>query len=196
VTHQVELDNERGFLIEGTLSAGDNLQLTGGASEARTQGGRLGHWEIFGQIDRPVPRWAIRSIAGSWSREYLYGKFTEHMSCGLDLEIALPSEHVVEMGIEAQIIEEPSLESYENLMASVAFYPWPSVTLAASGELTTEDGLERDKWLFGEARVSLGGDLEVSLGAGSERGGKKCSGGICYTEPEFAGLRLRFSAFF
>ncbi|MFH1312324.1 MAG: DUF6029 family protein [Candidatus Eisenbacteria bacterium] len=196
VTHQVSFDNERGFLLEGTLSASENVQLTGGASEARTQGGSLGHWEIFGQVDQPLPGWGIRSFAGSWSREYLYGKFTENISCGLDLEISLPSQHVVEVGIEAQTIKEPSLDSHENYMASAALYPWPSVTLAATGELTTEEGLERDKWLFGEARVSVGGDFEVSLGAGSERGGKKCSGGICYTEPEFAGVRLRFSAFF
>jgi hypothetical protein len=196
VTHQVELDNERGFLVEGTLSTSDKIQITGGASEARTQGGGLKHWEVFGQVDQPVPRWGIRSFAGSWSREYLYDKFTEYMSVGLDLEVALPSEHIVEVGVEAQTIEEPSLDSHENFMASVAFYPWESVTLAASAELTTEEDLERDKWLFGETRVSVGGDFEVSLGVGSERGGKKCSGGICYTEPEFAGVRLRFSAFF
>jgi hypothetical protein len=196
VTHQVNFDNERGFLVEGTLSASDDIQVTGGASEARTQGGSLGHWEIFGQVDQPLPRWGIRSFAGSWSREYLYGKFTEYKSFGLDLEIALQSEHVVEVGIEAQSIEEPSLETLENYMASVVLYPWPSVTLAASGELTTEEGLERDRWFFGEARVSVGGDFEVSLGAGSERGGNKCSGGICYTEPEFAGVRLRLSVFF
>jgi hypothetical protein len=196
VTHEITLDNERGFLVEGTLTAVENMQITGGASEARTQGGGLAHWEIFAQADQPLARWGIRSFAGSWSREYIYGKFTEYMSCGLDLEIASGTENAVEVGVEAQAIEEPSEKTHENYLGLVTLYPWPSVTLAGSGEATTEEGLKREAWFFGEARVSIGGDFEVSIGGGTERGGLRCSGGICYTEPEFAGVRLRFSAFF
>ena len=43
---------------------------------------------------------------------------------------------------------------------------------------------------------ALGEGLDVALGFGTERGGKKCSGGVCYTEPEFAGLRLRLTKSF
>jgi hypothetical protein len=197
VTHQVDLDNERGFLAEGILTAAENIQITGGASEARSKGGGLAHWEMFAQLDQPLPRWGIRSLAGSWSRdEYTQGKFKEHKSGGLDLELPLGSDHAGDIGIEMQVVKPHSEATYENYLGSAAFYPWPSVTLAASVESTTEQGLRRDTWAFGEARVSVGGDFEVSLGGGTERGGQKCSGGICYTEPEFAGVRLRFSAFF
>lgn len=44
--------------------------------------------------------------------------------------------------------------------------------------------------------MEVGRDFEVALGGGTERGGKKCNGGVCYTAPEFAGVRLRFSTFF
>jgi hypothetical protein len=197
VTHQVDLGNERGFLVEGTLSAGENMQITGGASEARTQGGGLTHWEMFGQVDQPLPRWCVTSLAGSWSRgEYSEGKFEDYKSAGLDLEIPVGADLAVDISMEAQTVTRRSEESHRNYLGSVAVYPWPSVTLAAAGEVTTEQDLERDAWAFGEARVSVGGGLEVSLGGGTERGGKKCSGGICYDEPEFSGVRLRFSAFF
>jgi hypothetical protein len=70
VTHDVDLDNERGFLVESTLMAGDHLNLTGGASEARTRAGGLSHWEIFGQVDQVR---AVRDrrggpgVRGGWS---------------------------------------------------------------------------------------------------------------------------------
>jgi hypothetical protein len=78
----------------------------------------------------------------------------------------------------------------------VAVYPKPTVTVSASTEVTTERGLDRDFWLFGEVRASVTDDIEVALGVGSEKGGKKCSGGICFTEPEFVGVRLRFITYF
>ena len=196
VTREVDLDNERGFLSQGSLAAGENLELTGGAWEARTEGGGLLHWEIFTQVEQPMPRWGIKAFAGSWSREYLYGKFIEYKSCGLDLEVASTTLDAVEMGIEIQSIKELSEETHENYLGSVTVYPWPSVTLAVLGESTTEKALEWRTWLFGEARVSVGGGVEVSLGAGKERGGRKCSGGVCYDEPEFTGVRLRFSGYF
>ncbi|MCJ7627487.1 MAG: DUF6029 family protein [Longimicrobiales bacterium] len=195
-THQVDLGDERGFLVEGTLMSGMDLQLTGGASEARTREGDLSHWEMFGQWDNTVPLWGIAAVAGSWSREYTSGKFTEYVTGVIDFEFEAGTLEVLEIELEAQAIEEPSEDKYENYYASLAVYPRPGVTVSASTEATTERGLDRDFWLFGEVRASVTEDLEVALGGGSERGGKKCSGGICFTEPEFVGVRLRFITYF
>jgi len=193
-THLVDLGDERGFLAEGTLMPGDDLQLTGGASEARTRDGDLSHWEIFGQWDNTVPLWGIAAVAGSWSREYTSGKFTEYIT--LDFEFEVDALEVLEIALEAQSIEEPSEESFEDYYVGVAVYPRPTLTVSASSEITTEKNLDRDFWLFGEVRASVTDDVEVALGGGSERGGKKCSGGICFTEPEFVGVRLRFITYF
>jgi hypothetical protein len=196
VTHQVNLGDERGFLLEGTVMPADAFQITGGASEARTQGGGLAHWELFGQFDNSVPRWGISSVACSWSREYVSGKFTEYMTGVLDLEFDAGYLEVLEIELEAQGIEEPSGESFEAYLASIAVYPRAGLTVSAVCEATSERGLERDLWLFGEIRATVADDFEVSLGGGTERGGKKCSGGICLTEPEFTGIRLRLLTYF
>ncbi len=196
VTHLVDLGDERGFLAEGTLMSGSDVQVTGGASEARTRDGDLSHWEIFGQWDNTVPLWGIAAVSGSWSREYTHGKFTEHVTGVIDLEFAAGALEVLEIELEAQSTEEPSEDTYESYYASLAVYPRPTVTVSASTEATTEKGLDRDFWLFGEVRASVTDDVEVALGGGSERGGKKCSGGICFTEPEFVGVRLRFITYF
>jgi hypothetical protein len=196
VTHQVDLGDERGFLVEGTLMPSDAYQITGGASEARTQGGSLAHWEIFGQFDNSVPRWGISSVACSWSREYIFGKFTEYITGVIDLEFDAGALEVLEIEFEAQSIEEPSGEAYEDYLASIAVYPGEGLTLSAVSEVTTEETAERDFWLFGDIRATIADGLEISLGGGIERGGKKCSGGICFTEPEFTGVRLKFLTYF
>lgn len=195
-THLVNLGDERGFLAEGTLMYGTDIQLTGGASEARTRDGGLSHWEIFGQWDNAVPLWGISAAAGSWSREYTSGKFTEYITGAIDFEFEAGPFEILEIELQAQSIEEPSEESFEDYFAAVAVYPKSTLTVSASSEITTEKNLDRDFWLFGEVRASVTDDVEVALGGGSERGGKKCSGGICFTEPEFVGVRLRFITYF
>jgi hypothetical protein len=192
VTHLMDLDDERGFLIEGTITPSEDLVATGGASEARKQAGELVHWEIFGQVEDLTPRWGIASLAGAWSREYIAGKYTQYVTGALDLEYQLGIWEVLEAQFEAQAAEEPSGETHESFLLALTVYPHPKVTLSCTGETTSEDGLDRDSWFFGEVRGSVRDDLEVSLGAGSERGGKKCTGGICFEEPEFTGVRLRF----
>jgi hypothetical protein len=196
ITHQVDLGNERGFLAEGTLMPAEDVQITGGASEARRQGGGLAHWEMFGQVDHGMPDWGISSVAGSWSREYFLGRFTEYVTGVIDLVYEIGALNTVEIEFEAQWTEEPSGETFETYLTSIGLYPTPDLTLSLVGETTSQAGLDRDFWLFGDIRTTISGDFEVSLGGGTERGGKKCSGGICLTEPEFTGIRLRFLSYF
>jgi hypothetical protein len=194
-THEVDLGDERGFLVQGDLLAIEGLALTGGASEARRDDGGLAHWEIFGTAGHAAGGLGDLTVEASWSREYVLGKFTEYMTGALETELAglgagealLP----IEFGFGGQRIEEPSGVTYENYLLSMSWYAHPLVTVSGGAETTTQDGIDRDFWLYGEAGVSLPRGFDVSVGAGSERGGKKCSGGVCYTEPEFTGVRLR-----
>lgn len=196
ITHQVNLGNERGFLVEGTLMPMEDVQILGGASEARTQGGNLAHWEIFGQVDQTQSRWGLSSVAGSWSREYALGRFTEYMTGVVYLEYDAGPLQTLEIDFEVQWTEQPSGENFETYLTSVAVYPWPGLTVSVVGEATSQADLDRDFWFSGDIRATVSDGLEVSLGGGMERGGKKCSGGLCFTEPEFTGIRLRFLTYF
>jgi hypothetical protein len=198
VTPEYDFTDERGFLVEGILMASENFHLTGGASEGRTQGGSLKHWEIFSQLEQVSPRRGLRSIAGSWSRVYDYegGAFSESMGGAVELQVEPAPGRPVELVFEIQTVDESLLEAYWNYLGSLTFYAGPNLTLSALAELTSQEPVDRDSWILAEIRMTLPDDLEVALGGGSERGDKKCSGGICYTEPEFEGLRLRFSKFF
>jgi len=196
VTHQVDLGDERGFLAEGTLMPSPGLQISGGASEARRRDRDLAHWEIFGQVDHSPPVRGVSSVAASWSREYVLERFTEHVTAVIDIVYEIAAAKTVEIELEAQQTEEPSGETFETYLTSISLYPTSGLSLSLVGETTSQAGLDKDFWLFGDIRTTIAGDFEVSLGGGRERGGKKCSGGVCFTEPEFTGIRLRFLSYF
>jgi hypothetical protein len=201
-TYEIDLDGEQGFLVEGSAPIGDAFFVTGGASEARSQMGALRHWEMFGQFDWSVGSDATVSAGAARSREYLVaggdagGKFTERMTGAATAEFGFAGSQVLELTVEGQQTEEPSGESHNDYILSTAYYPGLDVTLIATMERTTSKSESKNSWFMVEARKLLQDDLEVSLAAGTERGGKKCTGGVCYFEPEFEGVRCRFTKFF
>jgi hypothetical protein len=197
-THEVELAGESGFLAEGSLLLGEGLYLTGGASEARRQDGDLAHWEMFGQTERAFGSTTVR-LGGSWSREYEdteYTKFTEHAIGAADVDLELGSGDMAEIGFEGQRVEDASGLTHEDYIGSVTFYPGIDFTFATVVETTTDEFAAKDVWLMVEVKKLLPDDLEIGVSVGSERGGKKCSGGVCYFEPEFEGARVRLTKFF
>jgi hypothetical protein len=195
VTHLVNLNDERGWILEGTLTLPRDVTLDVGASEARHHNNDLAHWEMFGQADYIRSDLLSAALAASWSREYELGKFTEHVSGALDTDISL-GEQVLEITLEGQHTEEPSGYKFRDYLTSIAYYPRYNVTLVGFFEHTTRDDLGRGTWFFLDLRVTIADGYEVSLGGGTERGGKKCAGGICFDEPEFAGLKARFLTYF
>jgi hypothetical protein len=202
VTYEPDLDDERGFLVEGSGTLGDALFLTGGASEARNHDSDLRHWEMFGQLDWTLGETISGSAAASWSKEYLFvvedatGKFDEHMTAALSAEFEIGVGSALEVTLEGLTTEDVYDASYEDYLMSLAFYSAGDWTLIATAERTTSETETRDGWFMAEARKLVTDDLEVSLAAGTERGGKTCTGGVCFEEPEFEGVRLRFTTFF
>lgn len=202
VTYQPELDDERGFLVEGSGMLGDDLFLTGGVSEARNHDADLRHWEMFGQLDWTLSETISGSAAASWSREYLFvaeaatGKFDEHKTAGLTAQLDTGMGNAFEATLEGQTSDDVDGEPYEDYLVSLAFYSSTDWTLIASAERTTSETETRESWFMVEARKLVTNDLEVSLAGGTERGGLKCTGGVCFEEPEFEGVRLRFTRFF
>lgn len=195
-TYEINLNDERGFLAEGTIPLGEKLSLTGGASEARSHDGELSHWEIYGEASHSFFKSLSGAIGGAWSREYLLGKFTEHMTGAADIDLELPAGQTVEIGIEAGRTDDVTGLSYDDCMASVTWYPGSDLTVSAVFEASTAEFEERDTWLIGEVKKRISDEIEIALAAGSERGGKKCAGGVCYFEPEFEGVRLRLNSYF
>lgn len=197
-TYQIDLDDERGFLAEGSLLVGEGLYVTGGASEARRHDSDLAHWEIFSQAEQTFGTTVVR-VGGSWSREYEdaeYTKFTEHRIGAVDVDLELASGDIAEIGVEGQSVDDVSGLTYEDYIGSLTFYPGSDFTFSTVIEASTYEFAAKDAWLMVEVKRLFPNDLEIGMSIGSERGGKKCSGGVCYFEPEFEGTRVRLTKFF
>jgi hypothetical protein len=195
-TYEIDLNDERGFLAEGTVPLGEDLSLVGGASEARTHDGELSHWEIYGEASHSFFETVSGAVGGAWSREYLLGKFTEHVTGAADFDVELPAGQAAEVGLEAGWTDDVTGASYHDYLASITWYPGSDFTVFAVFEASTAEFERRDTWLIGEVKKRISDELEIALAAGSERGGKKCAGGVCYFEPEFVGVRLRLNSYF
>jgi hypothetical protein len=195
-TYEIDLNDERGFLGEGSAAIGDALYLTGGASEARRHSGALSHWEMYGQLEHSFWDALGGSFAGAWSREYELGKFTEHVSGGAEFVINPRPDQSMEVLLEGQRTEDISGLTYNDYLWALTFYPGSDITFTTTFETTTDESETRDLWNMVEVRSLLPDDLELTLGMGTQRGGKTCSGGICFFEPEFEGLRLRLAKYF
>jgi hypothetical protein len=195
-TYEVDLGDERGFLAEGSALVGESAQVTGGASEARSHDGGLSHWEIFGKAEHDLSDGVGVGFGASWSREYVRGKFFERRIGAFDLDVTLPSGDIAELSLEGQLVDDPASGEHEDYIAAVTFYPGTGLTFSFVLEATTDKTSDRGAWSTVHLRALVLEDTEVTLAVGSERGGKKCSGGVCYVEPEFEGARLKLSKFF
>ncbi len=202
-TYEVDLNDERGFLVEGSSTLGDAFFVTGGASEARSHNRDLRHWEMFGHATYDVGSDVTLGAAASRSREYLFGaeggtgKFTEHTTGVAEVDFTIASDQTVELTLEMQRTEAPTFEGVQkDYLASFAWYPGADLTISGVYEKTTADWEEREAWTMLSVRKSFDNDLEAEFAAGTERGGKKCAGGICRYEPEFEGVRFRLTKFF
>lgn len=199
VTYEIDLNDERGFLAEVSAPLGNALYVTGGASEARDRDGDLEHWEIFGHADHACLDWLRGSVAGSWSREYIgneYGDFTEHISGAVEFVLEPEPGRPVELVLEGQRTNEFYGEERMDYLVSFTSYPGDGMTFSVLAETTDDESLDRDVWTSLELRARIASDVEASFMMGTERGGKKCAGGVCYVEPEFEGFRVRLTSFF
>ena len=202
-TYEVDLNDERGFLVEGSSTLGDAFFVTGGASEARSHNRDLRHWEMFGHATYDVGSDVTLGAAASRSREYLFeaeggtGKFTEHTTGVAEVDFIVAGDQTVELTLEMQRTEAPAFDDVQkDYVASFAWYPGLDLTISGVYEKTTADWEERETWTMLSVRKSFANDLEAEFAGGTERGGKKCAGGICRYEPEFEGVRFRLTKFF
>jgi len=194
-TYEPKLDDERGYLVEATVPLGESLTVLGGASEARNHDADLAHWEMFGQADAWVGDTSL-SAGAAWSREYELGKFIEHRTAGAEVILPLPSGQPIELQVQAgettDITETVSLD----YLVAMTVYTASGITLASVVEGTDDESEDRSVWAMFEVKSLLADDLELGVSVGSERGGLKCSGGVCRVEPEFSGARVRLTTYF
>jgi len=194
-TYEPKLEDERGFLFEATVPLGDAVTVLGGASEARNHDADLLHWEMFGQADAWIGDTSL-SAGAARSREYELGSFIEHTTGGAEVVVPLPSGQPLELQVQAGETIDITETSSIDYLVSMTCYTASGITFASVVEGTDDESEDRSVWAMFEVKSLLADDLELGVSVGSERGGLKCSGGVCRVEPEFVGGRVRLTTYF
>ncbi|MBK8981089.1 MAG: hypothetical protein IPM38_01930 [Ignavibacteria bacterium] len=83
-------------------------------------------------------------------------------------------------------------KNYTNQYLSLSLQRSPNVTLTFSSEFTSDDEEPSGKnsWFLGEATYQINQSNTIGVSYGTERGGLKCTNGICRYVNPFSGFRL------
>jgi hypothetical protein len=89
-------------------------------------------------------------------------------------------------------------KSFMNQYASVNLTKSPYLGLTVSGEFTNdkEEPTGKSSWFIGEIIYKLNQKNQVTFSYGSERGGLKCTNGICRYVNPFEGFRATIQTSF
>jgi hypothetical protein len=72
--------------------------------------------------------------------------------------------------------------------------PWLSATVTYEDSTDPDTVEPRDDWVTVLTEIAVSENHNLTLSLGSERGGWKCSGGVCFFEPAFEGLKVNWIA--
>ncbi|NNE43898.1 MAG: hypothetical protein HKN12_06800, partial [Gemmatimonadetes bacterium] len=159
-------------------------------------------WEFYGEAKTTWKERVFFTAAAAES-EFEFGTaFDERLSYFGEIVTDIDDRSSLAVGFEfadARIVDRVTQdfvapEEFEERIFFVSFGRSPWLQLTVTHETSTEEDIEgtRDDWttLLAEIAVADGHDVQISYGA--ERGGWKCTGGVCFFEPEFEGLKLKW----
>jgi hypothetical protein len=153
------------------------------------------YWELFGSVEQTLPqnRSLFLEIGGNeeagvvWQkRTWGWIRFTTPIAEKQDVEIESQTLFITDRTRHDQ--------KFTDQLIAVAWEDKRGVSLAAAYELTNDQQLKRrdgSNWPSLEASVSMGGGKHrVIAFYGRERGGLRCSSGVCRQVQAFEGLRI------
>jgi hypothetical protein len=182
--------DERGWQAEFSWSPLLGLGLVANHSFAETEDGAgllketfvEGRWDLEGK----------GAIEANWERLEDNLKVENGPTVEMTYYIN-PSVTVTVSGEREWNSEWQGYRTYERWVEDTAVLSLelvPTVTVTTTFEHTTSPIETHKNWLFCQLGFHLTDGHEVSLAYGRQRGGLKCSSGVCRVEPEFEGARL------
>jgi hypothetical protein len=151
-------------------------------------------WETFFSVEQDLPQerslfvelGANGQAAVKWQeREWVWARFRTPVGKGtVDVEIE-----------QMQVKDRLRADSlFHDQLYSVGWEPSESFSLTVQGQFTNDESIKRkegDLWLSGEMAILFGrGAHRLIAFYGRERGGLRCSSGVCRQVQAFEGLRL------
>ncbi len=153
------------------------------------------YWDIFANVDHSfdggqqlfVELGANEESAAIW-QERTWGQ--------VRATFPFRGSQELEFEVEQLLITDKSRddEKYHDMLYAVSWVPSPTLSLYLSVQMTDDEELQKregDAWMSGEVAWQLAaGKHRAILFYGTERGGLKCSNGVCRQVQAFSGLRF------
>jgi len=199
-------DDVQGALFEAEYARGLFTTFLGSYSELNRQSTDDRFWEAYGEAK------------GTWQERVFVTAAVAESEFDTDTELSfeeriagfgeavgqLDDTNSLTAGVEwaeVQRLDRTSQEfEYPDEFSEKIFYlsygrsPWLNLTL--NHERSGDPDELRDAWTTVVAEIGLAEGHDFLISYGSERGGWKCTGGVCFFEPEFEGFKLRWVARF
>ena len=197
-------DDVNGFLVDAEYAAGLFTTFLGSYSRLEKDDSGDTFWEAYGEA-KGTWRERVFGTAGGAESEFAFGNiFEERLSGFGEVIVELDDANSLTLGAEWAEVQESNtatqaFEFPEEFRERIFYLSWgrsPWLNLTVSYEDTGDPSESRDDWTTVVAEIAVADGHDVLLSYGSERGGWKCTGGVCFFEPEFEGLKLRWVARF
>jgi hypothetical protein len=202
ILQDIDNNDAEGFLTEGSYSADLFTSLTGSYSEVRRDVGNDNFWEAYGEGKTTWQEKAYFTLAGAES-EFEFGTTFEEQIGGFG-EVVYQFDEVSSLTGNVEWSEVRSTDrltqaftdplEFRDRIFSLSYGRSPWLNLTVSYEDTTDPAETREDWVAAIAEIQVLDNHDLILSYGSERGGWKCSGGVCFFEPEFEGFKIRWVA--
>ncbi|HEX2787155.1 MAG TPA: DUF6029 family protein [Ignavibacteria bacterium] len=166
------------------------------------------YWEAFVEAEYLAdPKWTFK---GAYCRQYstLYNyefpansKIDHFTTVPLEVKYIINKTYALKLNMEQQWAYSSiriNQKSFMNQYISLNLTKSPELSLSVNAEFTNDDEEPTGKkfWAQGEALYRLNQSNTVIVSYGSERGGLKCTNGICRFVNPFEGFRLTIQSQF
>lgn len=200
-------DDVRGALAEAEYSFDYFTTLVASYSGLDRQNTDDRFWEAFGEGKAAVLDDRVHLTAAAAESEFDsdteflfeerisgFGEIVGQVDDGQSLTLGVEWSKVQRVDETTQEFEFPQRFDEKIFYLSYGRSPWLNLTL--NYEKSGDPEETRDDWTTVVAEIGLAAGHDFLVSYGSERGGWKCTGGVCFFEPEFEGFKLRWVARF
>jgi len=199
-------DDVQGYLAQGEYAYDFFHTLQASWSKLDRGDNDDDFFEVYGEGKGTWREKVFLAAAASESEANLGTVFEERIGGFGELILEIDDTNSLTLDLEWSEVQESSRltqsfefpNEYRERIFSASWGRSPWLNLTVSYEDTTEDDPEstRDDWLTVFAEIAVAEQHDVTVSFGSERGGWKCTGGVCFFEPEFEGLKVKWVARF
>ncbi|MCX6163775.1 MAG: DUF6029 family protein [Ignavibacteriae bacterium] len=165
-------------------------------------------WEVYFETEYYATEKFYAKVAVSRQNEIIYidenPLATEKIfntTVPIELRYSLSKDYTLKVLFENQWAHNTSHSTtpdYSNQFAALSLSKSPELTVTANTEFTTDkdDPSRKSNWFSGEVSYKVTPTNILTVFYGSEKGGLKCTNGICRYVYPFNGLRLTLSSKF